>query len=95
MGFVLLLIGFDIHNGGLASGSHKIPHSGLNVANIVILFALAVIVIDVKSNILTRFEDEIDDEAFAEIGVKIVLDGFGLTEGRILVLAEISFEGDL
>lgn len=42
--------------------------------------AFFVIVVDLKPDLLFGFEDEIDDETFAEVGVQIVIDGLGPSE---------------
>jgi hypothetical protein len=60
----------------LASGSHQVAHGGLDISDVIVIVSLSVIVKDVKSNVLARLKDEIDDKSFGKVGVEVVLDGF-------------------
>ena len=57
--------------------------------------AFAVIVIDIKPDILPRLEDKIDDETFTEGRVEIVIDCFCPTQLYIVFHGVVSFPKNL
>lgn len=67
--------------------------SGFDVADEVIVAAVFVVVIDVKANVLSRFEDVVDGEGLAEVRVDVIFDGLGPPQRHVLLLGEITFIG--
>ena len=74
--------------------THQITNSRLHISYKFILITFVVIVVQIESDVLTGFEDVVDDETFGEVGVEVIFDCLGLANSRVKRMGEVAFERD-
>ena len=79
----------------MGSCAHQISNSSFDIADVVILSPLAIIVVEVKSNVLPGLEYVVYDKTLGKVGVEVVLDSLCLANWSIVVVSVVTFEGDL